>query len=437
MPGMTPALPLAAAPGLDFFNLAAILIAFTALCAYVNHRLLRLPASIGVLATALLFSLSLLVVGVFVPDVEITARGLVGQIDFNKTVLNGLLGFLLFAGALHIDLADLASRGLLIGVLATVGVLLTTVIVGFGSYAVLAAAGVEARLLYCLMFGALIAPTDPIAVLAMLKEASAPKPLEVTIAGESLFNDGVGVVTFLGLLRAAQGGQGIDLAGLGVAFAQEGLGGAAFGFAAGLFFYYLFKSVDSYQVEVLLSLALVAGGYALATWLHVSAPIAVVVAGLLIGNHGRAFAMSEATREHLDTFWLLIDEVLNALLFVLLGLSVLALKLTGPLLLVGLCLIPAVLFARLVSVAVPVWVMRLRAPVERYTTRLLCWGGLRGGLSVAMALSVPEVIGGVRVPERDWMLTGTYVVVAFSVLVQGATIGPLMKRWLRPEEPSA
>jgi CPA1 family monovalent cation:H+ antiporter len=240
------------------------------------------------------------------------------------------------------------------------------------------------------------------------------------------------LVVFLGFWQAAAGGQDIDLTRLSLAFVQEGLGGALFGLAAGALFYYLFKSVDRYQVEVLLSLALVMGGYALATRLHLSAPIAMVVAGLLIGNHGRAFAMSDTTREHLDTFWELIDEVLNSVLFVLLGLEVLALKFTGPLLLVGLALIPIVLLARLASVALPVWLMRARRPIERYTTRLLCWGGLRGGLSVAMALSVPDQVGGERVPEREWMLSATYVVVAFSVLVQGTTIGPLMRRWLRP-----
>jgi len=421
-----------AGEGIGFFNLAGALIALTALFAYLNHRFLRLPPSIGVMALALAFSLAVIGIGLFVPSVERSAAGLVRQIDFNKTVLNGMLGFLLFAGALHIDLDDLSSRKTLIAVLATVGVILTTLIVGLLAWLVLNLLGVQARPLYCFLFGALIAPTDPIAVLAMLKDAAASKPLEVTIAGESLFNDGVGVVVFLGLLHAVVGGQDIDLARLGVAFVQEGLGGALFGLVAGVVFYYLFKSVDRYQVEILLSLALVAGGYALATYLHVSAPIAMVVAGLLIGNHGRLFAMSEATRDHLDTFWELTDEVLNAVLFVLLGLEVLALSFTGTYFLVGLILIPTVLFARLVSVTLPVWLLRLRTPVERYTTRLLCWGGLRGGLSVAMALSVPEVIGGERVTEREWMLTATYVVVAFSVLVQGTTVGPLMRHWLRP-----
>jgi CPA1 family monovalent cation:H+ antiporter len=420
------------AHGLDFTGLAAALIVFTALCAYVNHKFLRLPPSVGVMAVALLCSLALIAVGQFAPAVERGARGLVEQIDFNKTVLRGMLGFLLFAGALHIELERLASRKWLIAVLATGGVLVTTLLVGFTAQVVLSALGFEARLLYCLMFGALIAPTDPVAVLAMLKEVDAPRPLEATIAGESLFNDGVGVAVFLALLQAAQAGNGVDAVALGLAFLREGLGGGLFGLVIGVASYYLIKSVDNYQVEVLLSLALVAGGYALAMWLHVSAPIAMVVAGLLIGNQGRAFAMSQTTREHLDTFWRLIDELLTALLFVLLGLEALALTFTGRLVLAGAVLVPVVLLARLASVAPPVWLLRTREPVERYTTRLLCWGGLRGGLSVAMALSVPTVIDGTVVPEREWILAATYIVVAFSVLVQGTTVGPLMRLWLRP-----
>ena len=418
--------------GIGFFNLAAALIALTALFAYLNHRWVRLPPSIGVMALALGFSLAVLAIGRFEPVVKHEAKLLVKQIDFNQTVLNGLLGFLLFAGALHINLDDLASRKYLVAILATVGVVLTTLIVGLLAWLALGLLGLEGRLLYCFMFGALIAPTDPIAVLAMLKEADAPKPLEVTIAGESLFNDGIGVVVFIAFLHAALEGKNVHPAQVGAVFAQEALGGVLFGFLAGMAFYYLFKSVDRYQVEILLSLALVAGGYSLATQLHVSAPIAMVVAGLLIGNQGRSFAMSDTTREHLDTFWGLIDEVLNAVLFVLIGLEVLALEFNRSHILLGLLLIPAVLLARFVAVALPVWMMRYRGRVDRYTTRLLCWGGLRGGISVAMALSVPESVGGARVPEREWMLNATYVVVAFSVLVQGTTVGPLMRHWLKP-----
>lgn len=423
------------ATGMGFMELASGLIVLTAFFAYINHRFVKLPPTIGVMALALAFSLGVLFLGLYFPSIETAARHLVSQIDFNKTVLNGMLGFLLFAGALHIDLNDLSSRSTLIATLATTGVVLTTLIVGFGAWFILACLGVEARLLYCLMFGALIAPTDPIAVLAMLKNAQAPKSLEITIAGESLFNDGVGVVVFLGFLQAALTGGDIQITQLALAFVQEGLGGAVFGLILGIGFFYLFKSVDRYQVEILLSLALVAGGYALATRLHVSAPIAMVVAGLLIGNQGRTFAMSATTREHLDTFWELIDEILNALLFVLLGLEVLAIQFTEKYLLISLYLIPVVLLARLVAVLLPISLMRLATPVDRYTARLLCWSGLRGGLSVAMALAIPELVAGEKVMERKWIITATYIVVGFSILIQGTTIGPLMRRWLRPQRP--
>jgi CPA1 family monovalent cation:H+ antiporter len=283
------------------------------------------------------------------------------------------------------------------------------------------------------LFGALISPTDPVAVLALLKRLKAPRPLEVTVAGESLFNDGVGVVLFVGLLEVAAGGQGFVPGGLVMLFLREAVGGAAFGLAAGYLAYRLIKSVDNYRVEILLSLALVAGGYALAHALHLSGPIAMVVAGLLIGNHGRLFAMSPTTVRNLDLFWELIDEVLNAVLFVLMGLEVLAVTFTGRYLAAGLLAVPIVLLARLVSAGLPVWLLRRRRPVERGTVRVLTWGGLRGAISVALALSLPREAAGAAVPEREVILVVTYVVVAFSILVQGLTIGPLARRWLAAE----
>jgi CPA1 family monovalent cation:H+ antiporter len=339
--------------------------------------------------------------------------------------MQGMLGFLLFAGALHIELGDLASQKAAIAVLATLGVVLSTVIVGGLAWCLLAVLGVEMRLIYCLLFGALISPTDPIAVLALLRQAGVPRSLEVTITGESLFNDGVGVVLFLGLLQVATSGGGLEPAPLAGLFVREAAGGAVFGLAAGYATYRLLKSVDNYQVEVLLSLALVAGGYALANALHLSGPIAMVVAGLLIGNHGRSFAMSPTTVEHLDAFWELIDEVLNAVLFVLLGLEVLAVTFTGRDLAAGLLAIPVVLLARVASVGLPVWLLRLRGPIHPCAVRVLTWGGLRGAISVALALSLPR-----EAPEREAILEMTYVVVVFSILVQGLTMGPLARRWL-------
>jgi CPA1 family monovalent cation:H+ antiporter len=292
--------------------------------------------------------------------------------------------------------------------------------------------------IYCLLFGALISPTDPIAVLSLLRRLGVPKPLEITIAGESLFNDGVGLVLFVALLEVAVSGRGFDPKGLAILFVRETAGGAAFGLGAGYLAYRMLMSVDDYLVEILLSLALVAGGTALARALQLSAPIAMVFAGLLIGNQGRLFAMSPTTVERLDDFWELIDTVLNAVLFVLLGLAVLAIKVTEVSLLgSGLLVIPIVLLARLASVGASVWLLRRgRWPVNPSAVLILTWGGLRGALPVAMALSLPRESGETAFPKRDVILVMTYVVVVFSILVQGLTIGPLARRWLAAAERS-
>lgn len=415
---------------MQIFHLAATLLVLAALFAYFNHRFLKLPSSIGLMALTLLASLAVLAVGRFIPEAQRRAAAFVDQIDLGNALLHGMLGFLLFAGALQLNLSDLASQKASVATLATVGVALSTVLVGGMTWCLLYLIGIQARLTYCLLFGALISPTDPIAVLALLKKVGAPRNLEVTIAGESLFNDGIGVVLFLGLFEVATGGHGLDPVRLVMLFLQEAGGGAVFGLFAGLLTYFLLKSVDNYQVEVLLSLALVAGGYALADALHLSGPIAMVVAGLVIGNHGRSFAMSRTTVEHLDTFWELIDEILNAVLFVLLGLVVLAMAFPGWLLAAGLLAVPVVLLARLVSVWLPIWLFRLSRKVPRYTTRFLTWGGLRGAISVAMALSLPSKVDGEPVPEREIFLVLTYIVVVFSILVQGLTVGFLVRHGL-------
>ncbi|MBV9125517.1 MAG: sodium:proton antiporter, partial [Planctomycetes bacterium] len=349
---------------------------------------------------------------------------------FSQALLHGMLGFLLFAGSLHLSLNELAQQKLTIAALATLGVVLSTLVVGGLTWTVFWGLGQSMPPIYCLLFGALISPTDPIAVLAMLKHLKAPRPLEVTIAGESLFNDGVGVVVFLGLLEVAVGGHGFEPGRLARLFLQEAVGGAVFGLLAGLVVYWLLKSVDAYQVEILLSLALVAGGYALAEALNLSGPIAMVVAGLVIGNHGRQFAMSSETSRNLDLFWELVDEILNAVLFVLMGLEMLVITFTTSYLVAGVLAIVIVLVGRLVSVGLATWMLRRLQPVDRATFRILIWGGLRGGLSVAMALSLPTHLDGSEVPEREGILVITYVVVVFSILVQGLTIGPLTRRWL-------
>lgn len=412
------------------FQIAACLIVLAALFSYLNYTLLKFPPAIGLMALSLAASLVAVLAGLVVPGLERRAADIVGQVNLTETFLRGMLGFMLFAGSLHIRLDELAARKWTILTLSTVGVVVSTAVVGLLAWGLLHAAGVPARPIYCMLFGALISPTDPIAVMAILRQAGVSKDAEIKIAGESLFNDGVGVVVFLGLLEVATGQAGFDPLRLSELFLREAVGGAALGFGLGWVTYRMLRSVDHYQVEVLLSLALVAGGYALADAVHTSGPIAMVVAGILIGNLGRAYAMSPTTIQHVDTFWELIDEVLNAVLFVLIGLEVLALALTGGLLLLGLAAVPVVLVARYVSVAPVIGLLRRRGRFPRNTVRVLTWGGLRGGISVALALSLPSAMNEQPVVERDAILAMTYVVVVFSILVQGLTIGPLAKRWM-------
>ena len=403
-------------------NLASILITISAIFSFINYRFIKLPTTIGLMLIALVFSLTLLLAGKLgLAGFEQQAEQLLASVDFNQTLMQGMLSFLLFAGALHINLNDLAKQKWVISSLATVGILTSTFIVGGASYFLLNQLGIELSFIYCLLFGALISPTDPIAVLGILKSAKAPKTLETKIAGESLFNDGVAVVVFIVLLGIATGGHEISASHIILLFLEEAVGGVIFGFAIGWITYQLLKQVDNYQVEILLTLALVMGGYALASAIHVSGPIAVVVAGLLIGNHGRTFGMSDHTREHLDTFWELIDEILNAVLFVLIGLEVLILPFTTDVLMVSLLLIPLLLTARFISVAIPISLMKKRRQFTPGAIRILTWGGLRGGISVALALSLPPG------EARDVILAITYVIVVFSIVVQGLTIGKLVK----------
>jgi CPA1 family monovalent cation:H+ antiporter len=332
-----------------------------------------------------------------------------------------MLSFLLFAGALHVNLNDLFKQKWIIGTLATVGVVMSASIVGTLIWLLSDLLHLELPFIYCLLFGAVIAPTDPIAVLAILKEAKVPKTLEAKISGESLFNDGVAVVLFVILLRLVTGGAEIGASHVVWLFLLEAGGGAVFGLGLGSVGYLLIKGIDNYQVEVLITLALVMGGYALANALHLSGPIAIVIAGLFMGNRGRRLAMSAKTRERLDMFWELVDDILNAVLFVLIGLEVLLLSFTDRYLLAGLIAIPIVLLARLVSVGLPIGLLRRTRKFSPFVVTILTWGGLRGGISVALALSLP---GG---SEREEIVAMTYVVVVFSIIVQGLTVGKLIE----------
>ncbi|CRI65824.1 Sodium/hydrogen exchanger [Thiocapsa sp. KS1] len=403
------------------FDVLAVLIGFAALFSWLNDRYLKLPNAIGLMLIALVFSLVLLLPFPFARELEQEVQRMLASIDFSEALLQGMLGFLLFAGALHVDLRELARHKWAIAILASASVLGATILIGGASWLLFFALGLDVPLIYCMLLGALISPTDPVAVLGILKQAKAPKSLETKITGESLFNDGVAVVVFTLLAGLAAGETAPAPGSALLLFATEIFGGLAFGFVIGWIALYMIGKTANYQVEIMVTLALAMSGYAIAEHAHVSAPIAIVVAGLMIGSRGRATALTEATRYRLDDFWELVDEILNAVLFVIIGLEVLAITMTGTFVLAGLVAIPLVLVARLVSVGLPFHLLRRRRHFEPGFLSILTWGGLRGGISVALALSLPED------SPRDLILTVTYIVVVFSVLVQGLTLGPLVR----------
>ncbi len=417
---------------MDLFQSAAVLITLAAIFNYVNYKYLKLPTTVGIMAMTLIMSALVLLAGLAFPAVRSVAVELLAEVDFNQALMHGMLGFLLFAGALHVDIGDLTAQKGVVAILATVGVLVSTFMVGTAVYFVLPLFGMDVAFIHCLLFGALISPTDPIAVLGILKRLKAPRRLETKIAGESLFNDGVGVVTFLALLGVAglqsNGEEGMTAGSVAIIFVQEVFGGAAFGLFIGFIAYLLLKSVDDYQVEILISLALVIGGYAVANVFHLSGPIAMVVAGLLIGNHGRTLAMSERTRQNLDMFWELVDEILNAVLFVLIGLQILVMPMAGNYLIAGLLAIPIALLCRMIAVGIPVSVMSMKREFTPHAVKILTWGGLRGGISVALALWLGSLLKPELSVTREVILVMTYMVVVFSIVVQGLTVGRLLGR---------
>ena len=410
---------------MSFIDIIAILITFAAIFAYLNERYIGFPRTIGLMAMSLVFSLVLMALGKMgYFSLAEMAGEMLAKLDFYNTLMHGMLGFLLFAGALHVNFDDLLNEKSIIIMLATVGVVISTVLVGGLAWGLFYLLGMEIPLLYCFLFGALISPTDPIAVLGIMKKAGAPQNLETTVTGESLFNDGIGVVVFLALLSFVHGGHDASWEGIAKLFLVEAVGGIAYGALVGYITYFLLKRVDKYQVEVLITLATVTGGYRSAELLHVSAPLAIVVAGLLVGNHGRHFGMSQLTRRHLDTFWELVDEILNAVLFVLIGLEYLILPHHMSFVLAGILMIPLVLLSRWISVKGTVCFLRRFRWIDRGTARVLTWAGLRGGISVALALSLPAG------PERSGIIAITYIVMAFSILVQGLTVGRVIEHYL-------
>ncbi|HYQ30721.1 MAG TPA: sodium:proton antiporter [Polyangiaceae bacterium] len=411
------------------FELASTIICLAAGLGYINARLLRLPSAIALMAMGLLGSfmvVGLNWLGVISPG---WVEGLVARVDFGNVLMHELLGLMLFAGALHIDLAELSANRWSVAALALGGTIISTVLVGVGTYGLMASLRQDISWGEAFLFGALISPTDPIAVLGILKSAKVPRELSLQIGGESLFNDGVGVVLFL-VIAAVSNGAELGASQIVALFAREALGGALFGFLLGYLGFRLLRSIDDYSTEVLITLALVVGGYASAERLHVSAPIAAVVAGLVIGNQGRRLAMSDQTREHVDMFWRLIDEILNAVLFLMLGLEATRLHWNSiHVVLAAILVIPVALLARLLSVATPVSLLRLRRSFAPHAVKILTWGGLRGGISVALALSLPPG------KAHDVIVLLTYAVVTFSVLVQGLSLGRLL-RHLRQREDS-
>ena len=410
---------------MDILNTTAILVTLSAIFMYINVKFIKLPNAIGLMLIALIMSLGLLVSGLLFPSLIPYYELLIQSIDFNKTLMSGMLSFLLFSGALHVDIDDLLKQKWIITIMATLGVVGSTFLIGGAIYYFLPVLGLEIPLIFALVFGALISPTDPIAVLGILKQVGAPKSLETKMAGESLFNDGVGVVVFSVILGIALGHGEVSFSHISFLFFEEAIGGALFGGIIGWVVYKLLKSIDHYEVEILLTLALVLGGYSLASYLHLSGPIAMVVAGLLIGNHGKAFAMSENTHTQLFSFWSLIDEFLNSVLFVLIGLEVLILSLSIQYVIVGLLVIPIVLLSRGVCVGISVNLMKSVHTFSPHVVKILTWGGLRGGISVALALSIPES------ESRDLIIVMTYIVVVFSILVQGLTMKPLIQNALK------
>jgi len=409
-------------------DVAAALLVLTALLSYANQRWLKLPTTIGVMATSLALSLTLVALDALGIAGSLHAReqGLIRSIDFSELLMQGMLSVLLFAGALHVDVKSLRDYRWQVALLAFLGTAASTVVVGVALWLAIGAIGLPVPLLECLLFGALISPTDPIAVIGMLKSAGAPRNLEVVIAGESLFNDGVGVVLFTLLLGMALDGGAPTVGHAGMLLLQEAGGGLLFGWALGAATTRLLRGIDHYQAEVLLTLAAVLGGYALANRLHVSGPLAMVVAGLIVGGKRH----EQAANRHVDLFWELLDDILNAVLFVLVGMEVITIHFPlGPAaaLLAGVAAIAITLAARWLTVGLPVALARRAFRLPAGAAGVLTWGGLRGGISIALALAIPPG------PWRETLIALTYCVVAFSILVQGLTFGRLVRATVRAD----
>jgi len=406
---------------MNLYDAFSVLIVITALFAYLNHKLVKLNTSIGIMLIAFIFSLLMIMAGKFFPDILRDISGLISRFNFSEILLGSMLSFMLFAGAIHIELEELRRERLSVILFSTIGVMLSTLIVGTGVYFLLPLFNLNIAYIHCLLFGVVISPTDPIAVLSIIQESRIPKSTELKISGESLFNDGVAVVIFVTLHHVAQNPDSVTFLNVAGLFLREALGGVALGLLLGYSGFILMKSIDQYKVEILITLAIVMGGYMLASKIHVSGPLAMVTAGIFIGNRGRRLAMSETTRENINKFWELVDDILNAILFLLIGLELLVIQFISHYLLIGILSIFLVVATRFVSVWLPAQIVRLTREINLRTILVLTWGGLRGGISVALALSLkPEM-------NRDLWVSLTYLIVAFSIIVQGLTIRKLAK----------
>ena len=416
---------------MSIFSIGAILVGLSALFGFINHRFLHLPHTIGLVVIALLASLSIIGLNLIVPSAQIGQRvtDVLRQIDFNETLMHGMLSFLMFAGALHADFSAIKTSRLTIGVMAVFGTLISTFVIGASMWFLLGFFEFNLPFVWALVFGALISPTDPVAVLSLFKTVEVPDTLQAKMTGESLFNDGVGVVLFTVVLAIALADEGhggnIGPTEVIKLFFTEVAGGALLGLVAGYIGYRAMYGIDESSLEVLITLALVMVTYSLALSLHMSGPIAMVVAGLFIGNSGVKYAMSEKTRDYVLTFWTLIDEILNSVLFLLIGLEVLVVAESIENLWFALLAIPVTLFARTFSVTIPITILSHWETFTKGAVPILIWGGLRGGIAVALALSLPDI------KYKFAILTITYGVVLFSIIVQGLTVKPLIKRVVR------
>jgi len=409
---------------MDYFLIITVLVFLAATFGYINVRVLKLPNTIGLMVITILFTLGVFVLSYFDSTLLNAEKFIITHIDFKTVLLDVMLSFLLFAGALHTNFEQLKVQRWPVLVFATLGVLVSTFLVGIAMFYALQIVGFEIKFIYCLLFGALISPTDPIAVLGILKKAGVPKKLEAKIVGESLFNDGVGVVVFLTIFKIADSGVGnfqpIHVLEL---FGQEIIGGVALGLFSGWITYRLLKSIDDYDIEVIITLAVVMVGTAIAQKLHLSAPLAMVTAGLIVGNNTvRENAMSEVTETYVDKFWELIDILLNTILFVLIGMELLVLTFEGKYITAGLLAIPIILACRYLSLLLPINFFKKRLNFVPKTNLIMTWGGLRGGISIALALGLTAEM------HRDLFLVITYIVVVFSIIVQGLTVGKLVKK---------